>query len=104
MADLPDENQQWYPEPDQEQQDLVEQQEHEVVASLPVVQEVLDWFDKQIATYKNPLTIEGVNPNTPAEDIKAAVLLAQALITDYKTKRGDFQSKFERYLKDADAA
>jgi hypothetical protein len=99
MADtIIDDTQQWYPEVDEDQKDLVEKQERDVVASLPIVQEVLDWFDQQIKTYKNPLTIEGVNPSTPAEDVKASVLLAQTLITDYKRQREDFQASFSRYI------
>jgi hypothetical protein len=101
MVELPDENQQWYPETDDEQKDLVDKQERDVVASLPVVQEVLDWFDKQVATYKNPLALDGVNPSTPAEDVKAAVLLAQNLISDYKRQRENFESQFSKYITEA---
>lgn len=98
---MDDDNQQWYPKPDEEQKDLVEKQERDVTASLPVVQEVLDWFDMQLRTYRNPMVIEGVNPSTPAEDVKAAVLLAQAQIRDYKNKREQFEGKFSRYITEA---
>lgn len=102
---MDDNNQQWYPETDAEQKDLVDRQKRDVVASLPVVQEVLDWFDRQISTYKNPLVIDGVNPSTPAEDVKCAVLLAQAQIKDFKAKRGEFETKFRKYITEAaDAA
>lgn len=97
-----DDNAPWFPEEDQEQKDIVEKQERDVVASLPLVQEVLDWFDMQIATYKNPLVIEGVNPSTPAEDVKSAVLLAQAQIRDFKVKRAEFESKFSNYIAEVD--
>lgn len=103
MAVDPD-NQQWYPIPDQEQQDIVERQEHDLVASLPVLQDVLDWFDERIKTYGNPMTIEGVNVSSNAEEVKQAVLFAQSLIADYQKQREDFENNFSKYLKDADAA
>lgn len=95
----------WYPEPPKEQQEAEQQQQSRDIASLPVIQETLDWFDEQIATFKDPSTIQGVNPTTNAEDIKAAVLLAQALIQSYEAKRTDYVNRFSRYIEEAaDAA
>lgn len=92
---------QWYPEPSKQQEETIQQEESKTIASLPVIQEVLDWFDEQIAIYKNPSVIEGVNPSTPAEDIKAAVLLAQGRIDDYRTKRDEFINRFSKYIQEA---
>lgn len=96
---------QWYPQPDQAQIDLQEEQERKVAMSLPVLQDVLDWYDQQIATYQDPMTIMGVNPSTPAEDVKSAVLFARTLVDEYQRKRVAFANQFSKYLKeDADEA
>lgn len=97
MADT-DDSQQWYPQALQDQQDLVDKQERDVVASLPLVQEVLDWFNEQITNYNSPSVIGNVNPSTPAEDVKFAVLLAHGQANEFKKKRREFETQFSRYI------
>lgn len=90
---------QWYPEPSEEQVEAEQQEQSKITASMPVLQEVLDWYDTQIAVYSNPKTITGIGSNTKAEDVKQAVLFAQTLIQDYENKRGEFANRFEKFLK-----
>lgn len=95
----------WYPEAPKEQREAEQQAESKTVASLPVIQDVLDWFEARIAQYKNPLLITGIDVSTPAEDVKNQVLLKQQLIIDYKQQRDDFKAEFSKYLEEqADAA
>jgi hypothetical protein len=88
------------PEPDKERIETEEQERSKAVSSMPIIQDVLDWFDTQIAEYKNPLLITGVTYKTDPEHVKAAVLLAQAQITDYKLKRDNLVSKYGDYVKE----
>lgn len=103
MADFNDDTAEygaWLPKPtpEQERAELIAQER--LQSSVPVIQDVLDWFNTQIATYKNPLTIEGVNPATNAETVKTAVLFAQTLISDYKRQREQFIGQFKEHIKE----
>lgn len=88
----------WLPNTDdaREKAKLAEQQN--LKASVPVLQDVLDWFDTQIAAFKNPEIIEGVNVSTPAEQVKLAALFAQTNIASYRQKRMEFEQRFSEYL------
>jgi hypothetical protein len=107
MADIdetPSDYGTWLPKPSDEQKQAETEALQRLESSIPVIQDTLDWFDKQIATYKNPLIIEGVNPGTPAETVKTAVLFSQALVTEYKQQRGKFAAEFSQYIKEVPEA
>lgn len=93
-----DPNTPWSPEESDETNQLTLEQIEELRSQLPVIQDIIDWFDKQIAAYSNPEIISGVNPSSKAEDVKKAVLFAQQMIQDYKEKRKQFTSQFAEYL------
>lgn len=94
----------WYPQEPKEQQDAAQIAESRITASLPVIQDVLDWLDSTEQTYRDVMTIEGVNPSSKPEDIKTAVILAQSRIRDTQELRDRFTKDFARYLEPADAA
>lgn len=86
------------PEAPQEQQDAEQLEKSKINASLPIIEDVLAWFDDQITIYKSPTTIEGVNISSDPQQVKDAVLFAQSQIHAYTTKREEFVNKFRDYL------
>lgn len=70
------------------------------LSSMPVIQDVLDWFDTQIAELKDPSLITGISESTPAEEIKERVLFAKLQIQEYEIKRDSFISEFNHYIQD----
>ncbi len=94
----PDPNAPWSPE-ESEVTTALSAEDLEILRSqLPVVEEIIAWFDGQIALYGNPEVITGVNPSSKPEDVKNAVMFAQQMIKGYKDKRKEFAKKFEPYL------
>lgn len=89
-----DPNAPWSPEEGTEE--LTTEQLLEIQQSLPLLKAVIDWFDEQIALYKDPTIIEGANPSSKAEDLKEAILLAQGFIKGYKYKRNEFAVRFKK--------
>lgn len=67
-------------------------------SQLPVVQEIIDWFDEQIAGFLNPNCIKDATIKSSAEDIKNAVLFAQLNSKSYSSKRQEFADRFKQYL------
>lgn len=95
---MPNDYAPYNPEAPEEQQ-VEEQLEHSrTVASLPVIEDVLTWFDEQIAAYTNPDIISTVSPNSDPEQVKQAVLFAQTVMKDYKNKRMEFANRFSDYI------
>lgn len=92
--------------PADQAEELDQDELHTAASPIGIVQDVLDWYDKQIADYKNPLLITGVNPSSNPEEVMRAILVAQAVIKDYKAKRAEFEHLFAEHIarKDADAA
>lgn len=94
----PDDNAPWSPEEGGDE-NILSAEDLEILRSqLPVIEEIIAWFDAQIMQYSSPEIIAGANPSSKAEDIKSAVLLAQGFIKGYKDKRKEFVKKFEPYL------
>jgi hypothetical protein len=76
-----------------------EQAEKKLIkASVPVIQEVLDWYDACIDKFSNPMVVAGVNVSTPAETVKEAVLHAQQQIASYQEKKAEFVKRFSDYI------
>jgi hypothetical protein len=73
-----------------------------VKSSVPVIQDVIEWFEQQIKDFLNPMTIEGVTHSTSAEDVKNAVLFAQSSAASYAAKSKAFRSSFTEYLQHKD--
>ncbi len=94
-----DPNAPWSPEEGLEESGLSEEQISELRATLPVIQEVLDWFEEQILGYLNPNVVSGVTPDSDPQTVKDSVLFAQKLSRDYDKKRKQFVKRFEPYLK-----
>jgi hypothetical protein len=93
-----DNNRPWSPD---ELTELSPEQRAELVAmnaSVPVIEEVLEWFDSQIASFSDPTIITKVTVTTKAEDIKQAVLFAQKMIQSYKDKRNEFENRFKNFV------
>lgn len=88
----------WLPNPDPTKEKAELEARQNIKASVPVIQEVIDWFDAEIAKYADPRTIDGVNIATNPELVKQAVLFAQTLATAYQDKRDEFQQRFSEYL------
>lgn len=96
-----DPNAPWSPEEGSETVGLNDAEQEMLRATLPVVQEILDWFDEQITGYLNPNVVAGVNPDSDPKVVKESVLFAQKLSRDYDKKRKQFVKRFEPYLKPA---
>lgn len=79
-----------------------DKQRHFEVASLPVIVDVLEWFDTQISELHDPTIITSVNDTTPPEQVKAAVMDAQRLIAAYTKKRNQFKNDFSNYIEEED--
>jgi hypothetical protein len=91
------------PEPSKELEEAVQREQGKVIASLPVIQDVLDWFDEQIAGFKDPMIISNVSEGTDANEVKDKVLAAQKDIIRYEKKKAEFMNRFSKYLESADA-
>lgn len=94
-AQEPDPNAPWSPE--ELTEDLSPEQLLEIQQSLPLLQEVIEWYDEQVAHYGDPETITGVNPSTRPQDVKQAVMFAQTMIKGYKHKRNEFIARFKKH-------
>lgn len=95
----------YYPQPPKEQTEAIQLEQSRTIASLPVIQEVLDWFDEQILEFRNPLLIENVNEASDSQTIKDQVLTAQKDAKRYKTKRDEFAARFADHIhRSADVA
>lgn len=79
---------------------LVAEQEEQVYlkASIPVIQDVLDWYDECIDHFNRPDIIDGVNPSTPAETVKEAVIYAKQQVAGYREKKREFIMRFSQYI------
>lgn len=95
----PDPNAPWSPDEGIDVEGLDEDQVSLLRATLPVVQEMLEWFDEQIAGYLNPNVISKVTTDSDPQVVKDSVLFAQQLSRDYSKKRKQFEDRFEPYLK-----
>lgn len=104
MDEYPSSSEAWYPEPPKQQQEAAQIEQTKTISSLPVVQEVLDWFDEQIAIFSHPTVISGVTISTPADDVKSAVLLSQGQRASFEKKKKEFMNRFRQYLESADEA
>jgi hypothetical protein len=91
-----DPNRPWSPE--ELNTELTPEELAAIKQELPLLDEVISWFDEQIKVYSNPETIGGVNISSKPEDVKQAVLFAQTLIKDYKDKRDEFTKKFKHHI------
>lgn len=97
-ATEPDPNAPWSPEEGLDESGLSPEQVAELRATMPVVQEVLDWFEEQILSYLNPNVVAGVTPDSDPQTVKDSVLFAQRLSREYSKKRNQFVKRFEPYL------
>lgn len=89
----------WSPEGNEEQEKVTEEQQQRIAASLPIINDVLDWFDNEIKAFKDPSTITGVNISSNAEQVKSAVLFAQTVIASYESKKEEFMKDFGQYIR-----
>lgn len=98
--DQPDDYGSWVPPVLAANEKVAAEQAEQVYikSSLPVIQEVLDWYDECIEKFKNPEVITGVNVSTPAEIVKTAVVHAQQQIASYQKKKREFIQRFSEYI------
>lgn len=101
MPDLdktPDPNAPWSPEEADIEHGLTAEQVEYIKSQIPVVQEVIEWFDTQIAEFLNPNVIETVTEKSDPKQVKDAVRFAQKMSRGYSKKRNEFADKFKKYL------
>jgi hypothetical protein len=91
-----DPNRPW--SPDELNQPLTADETELIQGQLPLLNEVIQWFDERIADYSSPEIISGVNISSKPEDVKNSVLFAQSMIKDYKYKRKDFVERFRKNI------
>jgi hypothetical protein len=96
VAQEPDPNEPW--SPDELAANLTQDDKQAIKEQLPLLNEVITWFDERIAEYGNPETISGVNISSDPQHVKEAVLFAQTMIKDYKSKRNEFNATFKKYI------
>lgn len=70
----------------------------EIKSMLPIIVDIIAWFDEQIAGFLNPNVIADVRTNSDPEEVKRAVLFAQKMSRGYSKKRVEFAKRFEQYL------
>jgi len=90
----------WIPEKPTERKEVEDQEQVKVSSSIGVIKEILDWFEKQTEGYKKNEAIAGVTVNTPADDVKSAVLLAHGMSAQFESKAAEFKRDFAKYLKE----
>jgi len=101
MSDAPkqqavDPNAPWSPE---ELQEEISAEDIEALKKeLPVLDEVITWFDQQIAEFLNPNVIQAVKAKDNATDVKEAVMFAQKMSKGYSKKRNEFAVRFKKYI------
>lgn len=97
-SDVIDNDTQWTPDnPEREEQE--QKENSKVTTSLPVVQEVLDWFAVNIELYAG-IDALNINGSTAPEDAKVSILLAKGMNQAFKDKSEEFKLKFARYLQE----
>lgn len=85
--------------------DLVEkehQEQHKVISGLPVIQQMLSWFDAQIEFWDSPRSWP-IDENTPAEQAKEIALTCKHFSAVYTDEKQKFMVEFSKYLEEADA-
>jgi len=92
----PDPNAPW--SPDEGVEDLTPEQLLDIKQSLPLLQEVIEWFDEQIADFLNPNVIGGVRANSDPKEVKDSVLFAQKMSKGYSKKRDEFIKRFRKHV------
>lgn len=96
--ELPDNNAPWSPDEAGELNAPSLEQLEEIRSQLPIIQDIIDWFDEQIAEYLNPNVIAGVTATTDPVKLKESVLFAQKMSRGYSKKRNQFAKRFDQYL------
>lgn len=105
MDDYPNSSEPWQIETPPERKEAETKEKEKATSSIGVIKDVLDWFEKQSSDYASPEVLANITINTPATDIKYAVLLAQKMKTEFEVKARAFRTEFAQYIKeDADEA
>lgn len=88
----------YYPPEDKSRQESENKEHHDAVASMPVIQQVLDWFDSEIATLHDAIALSDVDEATDAEELKSRIINNKKLAQAFEEKRAEFVTKFGPYL------
>lgn len=105
MDDYPNESdaihENWIPEKSESQQRQENEEHHNITSSVGVIKDVLAWFAEREKMFGDLDALEineGTDPNT------ALIILSTSkrLKSEFKAKRQEFETTFEKYLQDAD--
>lgn len=88
---------QWYPEPTKEQQEKEAAEHHRLVSSMPVLQDILDWFDTQ-AEYFNTAAGWTIDETTPEKQVKEIVMMCKHFSSVYIDEKRKFATQFASYI------
>ena len=88
---------QWYPEPSKEQQEAEAAEHHRLVSSMPVLQDILDWFDTQ-AEFFNTARGWTIDENTPDAQVKEIVMMCKHFSSVYIDEKNKFATQFAPYI------
>jgi hypothetical protein len=98
MDDYPNSSEPWQPEAPDERVEAEQQEMDKLTSSVGVINDVLTWFETQAELYRTVDAL-GVQDNTPAEDVKYAVMLAKKMRAEFQSKSVAFRTEFAQYLR-----
>lgn len=93
------EDQQWQPEKPEDRQEVEQQEQSKITTSLPVIEEILAWFDKNAGLYESVDSL-GVNEETSSDQAKLAILLSKKMRAAFQDKSAQFRRDFAKYLEE----
>lgn len=98
-GDVLDNDQQWTPEAPKERTEQEQKEQSKVTTSLPVIKEVIEWFEAQAKIFGSPTELD-INEETPAEIAKQKVITAKHFSITYQNQVAQFKRDFAKYLKE----
>lgn len=97
MADNYPNNSDTFMDVPEEREEQERKEQVRVTSSIPVIQDVLDWFDDAAESFNSNDTLN-ITIETPESTVKHAVLLRKAMREVLNIKAEEFRTEFSEYL------
>jgi hypothetical protein len=103
VSEIYDENAPW--SPDEVSNDVATEsaarEAHVIGTSLPILQEVIDWFEEQSLALQSVSSLD-VTEDTPADEAKLRLLLNKKLTVIFLAKATEFENRFKEFVANKD--